>query len=117
MTFEGTLTGLGLFSMEIIHLISSGAKETITNIENHFEQNDLVEYLNQKYDNDFYVKFDNSTYDNAQINKYFATYTGYIEGNERRKYGIINEEDGLLLILALINDKVEKECRKWNFNV
>jgi len=116
MTFEGTLTGLGFLSIEILHLISIGKKEKISVIEKHFEQNDLVEYLNQKYNNDFFVKFDNKTYDNTQINKYFANYTGYIEGNESRKYGIMNEEDGLLLILALINDKVETECRKWSAN-
>lgn len=114
MTFEGTLTGIGLFSLEILHLISSGARETLEDIEKHISDNDLVQYLNNKYDEEFFVKFDNQTYDNAQINKYFNNYDGYIQGNERRKYGIINKDDGLLLILALLSDKVEKECRSWS---
>ncbi len=116
MIFEGTLTGLGLFSMEILHLISAGKKEEISIIEKQFEQSNLVEYLSEKYNDEFYIKFDNTTYDNSQINKYFSNYSGYIEGKEDRKYGIINGDDGLLLILALVNDKVEAECRKWTVN-
>lgn len=114
MIAENTLTGLGLFSLEIIHLISIGKKEKITDIEQHFSNSDVVEYLSNKYPDEFWVKFDNSTYDNNQINKYFNNYTGYIEGSECRKYGIQNDDDGLLLMLALITDKVEIACRNWS---
>lgn len=114
MIAENTLTGLGLFSLEIIHLISIGKKEKIVDIEQHFSNGDVVEYLSNKYPDEFWVKFDNSTYDNSQINKYFNNYTGYIEGNEYRKYGIQNDDDGLLLMLALITDKVEIACRNWS---
>ena len=113
MIAEGTLTGLGFFSLEVLHLISVGKKEKISDVEAHFSSNDIVEYISQKYDEEFWVKFDNSTYDNSAINKYFSGYSGYIEGNEARKYGIMSENDGSLLILALITDKVEQECRKW----
>ena len=113
MIAENTLAGLGLFSLEIIHLISLGKKEKINEIEQHFASNDVVQYLSQKYDEDFWVKFDNNTYDNREINKFFNNYVGYIEGNESRKYGIMNDNDGLLLMLALITDKVEIACRKW----
>lgn len=113
MIAEGTLTGIGLFAMEIIHLISAGIHETLEEIEKHFENQDLVEYLGRKYDERFFIKFDGSTYDNAAINRYFFEYTGYIQGNERRNYGIMNEGDGLLLIPALLMDRVEVECRKW----
>lgn len=113
MIAENTLTGLGLFSLEVIHLISLGESESIQEIERHIEKNDLIEFLNQKYDQFFFVKFDNSTYDNKALNKYFSNYSGYIEGNEGRKYGIMNDKDGLLLILALICDKVEVACRSW----
>jgi hypothetical protein len=116
MIAENTLTGLGLFSLEIIHLISLGKNENINEIEKHFEECNLIEYLNKKYDQFFFVKFDNRTYDNSELNKYFSNYFGYIEGNENRKYGIMNDEDGLLLILALITDKVEIACRTWTAN-
>ena len=110
---NNNLKGIGLFSLEIIHLISLGIKEKIEEIENHFERKDLVEYLSNKYDDEFFVKFDNSIYNNNIINKYFYNYSGYIEGQERRKYGIMNPDDGLLLILALITDQVERGSINW----
>lgn len=116
MIAENTLTGLGLFSLEILHLVSIGKSESIGEIEKHFEAMDLVEYLNNKYKEDFFISFDNSTYDNNCINKYFCNYIGYIEGNESRKYGIVNDRDGLLLILALITDRIEVACRKWTID-
>ncbi len=45
MIAENTLTGLGLFSLEIIHLISIGKKEKIAEIEQHFSNSDVVEYF------------------------------------------------------------------------
>lgn len=113
MIANNNLKGVGIFSLEIIHLISMGIKEEIEEIERHFESKDLVEYLSNKYDDEFFVKFDNSIYDNNIINKYFYNYVGYIEGQERRKYGIMNPDDGLLLILALITDQVERGCIAW----
>lgn len=114
MNTEKSLKGLGIFSLHIINLISIGKSEDITTIEQHFFDNDIVEYLSQKYDEHFWVKFDNSKYDNSEINKYFNNYAGYIEGNERRKYGIMHDNDGLLLILALITDKIELACINWS---
>ncbi len=113
MIAEGTLTGIGLFTVEVIHLISAGKHENFAEIEKHFENRDLVEYLSTKYAEHFFAQFDGTMYDNAAINQYFFEYTGYIQGNERRKYGIMNDEDGLLLIPALLMDRVETECRKW----
>lgn len=113
MLAEGTLTGIGLFTMQVIHLISLGMHENSEEIERHFMDQDLVEYLSKKYDEHFSIPFDGKFYNNAAINKYFFEYTGYIRGNEARKYGIMNSEDGLLLIPALLMDRVELECRKW----
>ncbi len=105
--------GIGLFAIEIIGLVSSGEKESLSVVEEHFRRNDLVDYIFDKYKNKFSTAFDNSIYDNAAINKYFSEYAGYIQGNEDRKYGIANEDDGLLLIVSLIFDKVEKESANW----
>lgn len=109
----GNLKGIGLFVLEIIGLISSGEKEKVSDIEKHIDNNDVVEYIYNKYKNKFSIHFDGSTYSNSAINKYFNNYSGYIEGNESRKYGIFNEEDGLLLIIALITDKIEEESISW----
>ena len=110
---KGKLLGIGLFQLEIIHLISIGIKEKIQTIEKCFEEENLVEYLYEKYNEEFSIEFDGGIYDNDAINRYFFEYCGYIEGNESNKYGIENEEDGLLLIIALISDRIEKESYKW----
>ena len=110
------LRGIGIFIWEIIGLISLGKKESIKEIEKHFDQGDIVEYLYNKYRASFFTVFDNSIYDNASINKYFSNYAGVIEGNESRKYGIQNDDDGLLLIIALVIDKVEQEAIHWEID-
>ncbi len=112
MSLKGT-AGIGLFALEILHLISCGHKESIQTVEEHFDKSDLVEYLYNKYIDNFFVVFDNGIYDNLLINKYFHSYSGNIVGQERCKYGIMSEDDGLLLILAVLTDKVELECRNW----
>lgn len=113
MIGKGNLKGIGLFSLELLHLISIGKKESIDSVEEHFRNEDLIEYLTIKYKEEFFVVFDNYVYDNKQLNSYFSNYSGYIEGNESRKYGIMNSDDGLLLILALLMDKVETSAINW----
>lgn len=113
MDDKKSLRGIGLLSLEIMHLISIGKKETFEEIEKHFEEKDLVEYLYEKYRDEFVISFDSGIYNNESINTYFYNYSGYIEDNELRKYRIVGEENGLLLILALVADKVEEESNRW----
>lgn len=110
---NNSLKGIGLFQLSVIHLISIGKKESIKEIEEHFASSDLIDYLYLKYQSDFLDKFDNSCYNNVSLNAYFEQFHGYIESNEQRKYGIMNNDDGLLLILALISDEVEYNCYSW----
>ena len=108
MLHSKTLNGLGLFQLEILHLISIGKQESFETIENALEEGHLIEYIFEKYRNEFVVSFDNHVYNNETLNSYFQSYSGYISGNETRKYRIMNENDGLLLILALISDEIEQ---------
>lgn len=107
------LMGIGVFQLQILHLISIGANESFESIEKNIDENTLIEYIYNKYQDEFSIPFDNSLYDNETLNQYFHDYTGYIQGNESRKYGIMNESDGLLLVLALISDKIEKAAANW----
>lgn len=38
MVGEGSLKGIGLFALKVIHLVSSGKKETLKTMEEHFEK-------------------------------------------------------------------------------
>lgn len=112
MPTERSLKGIGLFQMNVAHLISIGKKESIENVENHMDSGDLIEYIFQKYKFDF-SGFDVDTYDAVALNKFFQDKSGYAQGKEDRKYGIDGEDNGLLLILSLIGDRIEKEASKW----
>lgn len=94
--------GLDLLSLEIISLISNGKTETIAKVEEELDNNSLVTYLNKKYKEYFMVDFGSGTYDINELNKYFQDYSGYVQGNESRKFGVVRNDDGLLLIIALI---------------
>lgn len=94
--------GIDVLAFEIIALISNGYTETITKIEEELDNNNLVAYLNIKYRENFMVDFVNGAYDIKELNQYFADYSGYIQGNESRKFGIFNENDGLLMVISLI---------------
>ncbi len=108
-----SLKGIGLLQLEILHLISLGKKERIEIIEEHIDEGNLIEYIFNKYQDEFSIAFDNEVYGNEALNLYFKNYSGHIQGNESRKYGIMNEDDGLLLISALISDKIEHSATNW----
>ncbi len=110
------LKGIGLFQLEVLHLISIGKQENIETIEKHMEEGNLIEYIFNKYREHFFVLFDNFVYDNEALNTYFQDSCGCIVGNESRKYGIMNETDGLLIILALISDKIECASPEWKID-
>lgn len=94
---------INLFAFEIIALVSAGHKETISEIVNHMLDNDLVNYIYEKYEDQFSVDFGKeSVYDIESYNQFFFEISSYVNGNESRKYGIVNENDGLLLIVAVI---------------
>lgn len=94
--------GLDVLAFEIISLISKGYSESIFKIEEELDKSNLVDYLNTKYRKDFMANFEDGTYDLQELNKYFSDYSGYIQGNESRKFGVYNANEGLLLVIALI---------------
>lgn len=98
-----------LLGFEIIALIAKDHKESIATIENEIDKCNVVRYLYGKYRNDFYITLDdNSPYNVDDWEKALGDYSGYVQGNESRKYGITNADDGLLLLMALVLDLVEK---------
>ena len=105
---------LELLGYEIIALISRGRKETISDIEKQMENENILQYIREKYADELFNPFsDNSQYKYEDWNKALAKYSGWIEGQERRKYGIESEDDGLLLLLALILELVANRENNW----
>ena len=111
---QNNLVGLGLFSLSIIHLVSIGEKENFETVEDHINEGNVVEYLFEKYKDHFMISFDNRIYNNQQLNAYFKSFSGWIEGNEGRKCGIVGEENGLLLLIALVMELINQHENEWS---
>lgn len=111
---KGTLKGIGLFAMEIIHLISIGKTVSIEIIEKCIDQGNVIEYITSEFSEHFTVSFDGSLYDNQQLNAFFHSYSGAVNDNESRKLGVIGNDQGLLVLLALIAEIVETKSIEWS---
>ena len=85
------------FALEILNLISCNKKESLTVIEEKLSEHKLAEYIVNNYGTEF-----SCDYDCDEINFMFEKYSGYFDGIENRKFGLKNQDDGLLFILALI---------------
>lgn len=107
--FEGNYGIKGL-ALEIIALIANDKKETITKIEDELKEGSIVNYLNDKYKEEFTNVFDESCpYDIQHWNKELSDFSGWIDGNESRKFGIRKEDDGLLLLLGLVLELLKEK--------
>lgn len=105
---------LELLGFEIIDLVSCGYKETITEIEKQIENEKILQYIREKYKDNLSNTFsDSMPYNYDDWNKALAKYSSWISGRERKKYGIENEDDGLLLLLALILELVANREYDW----
>lgn len=107
--FKGT-DRLQLFGLELISLISQGKTETLEEVGKHIDSGDVIQFIREKYRGNMFNTFEEDCpYDLEDWNKAFSKYNGYIQGNERRKYGICNDDDGLLLLVALILEMVSSK--------
>lgn len=95
------LLGLDNLGFRIISLISCGITEDVIEVEREMSNGTLVTYLNEKYKEE--LRHDFKGYDIEELNKHFQSLSHLATPNEaRRKFGIVNENDGLLLTLAII---------------
>ena len=99
--FNG-LDRIDLFAQEIITQISLGHKETITQIVEEMDRKHVVRYLYEKYKDDWFLSLDDRCPYNVDDWEEIYSQYAYISSNDaRRKWGIVNEEDGLLLLVSL----------------
>lgn len=93
---------LSIFGYELCCLMSQGRKETIQAVEGHICRGDLVEYIYNQHKEYMAIPFDpDCPYDLKLWDEAYSNYDGYVQGNEKRKFGILNEDDGLLLVASL----------------
>ena len=68
-------------------------------VQQHKSIKEMIMLIRQEMFNTF---DDDCPYNLEDWNQAFAGYSEYIQGNERSKFGIYNDNEGLLLIVALI---------------
>lgn len=99
--FEG-LERIELFGSELVILISSGKKETLDKIMLEIESKHVVQYVYEKYSESVFLYLGERTIYN--IERWEAEYSkfDYLTRNDiRRKFGIDNDDDGLLFLVSL----------------
>ena len=110
--FKGNLTGLGFFTKELVHLVSLGEKESIKEVLDHVEKQNIVEYLSSKYGGTLFELFSNMIYDNKCINNFFKESVDLDDNQIKESYLLSSDNDGLLLLLAVVANHLEKLCRE-----
>ena len=96
---------IDLFAQELIAKISSGKTETISKVAEEMEAKNVVHYLFEKYRADWFLSLDgNCPYNVDDWEELYSQYSFIDAHYARRKFGIENENDGLLLLVSLTFD-------------
>lgn len=99
--FNG-LERIGLFAQEIIAQISLGHKETVSRIVEEMGKKNIVRYLYEKYRDNWSLSLDdNDLYNVDDWEEIYSQYAYITNGDADRKWGIVDESDGLLLLVSL----------------
>ena len=80
---------LELLGFEIIDLVSCGYKETISEIETQIENENILQYIREKYKDNLSNTFsDNMPYNYADWNKALAKYSVWIRGKREENMAL-----------------------------
>lgn len=96
---------MGQLIMAIMRLVSIGEEESLDTVVEHLEKEDIYEFLSEKYRDKFTNFFCVSNLNVMAINSMFNQNANSKE-YFKQTYGIVKENDGLLLIVSLIAQKL-----------
>lgn len=104
--FEG-VERIFLLAYDIIALISKGEKESVSEIMGNISEEKVVKELYSKYPNSFKLS-NEEIYDPNEWDAVLKEYH-YLSNSDIEDMGIVNDNDGLLLLLRIIlGEIVEK---------
>ena len=96
------LDRLGLFAQAIIFEISAGNEESVDKIVEEMGKKNVVHYLMDKYqDNWLFSMREHCPYNIDGWEEVYSQYSYITENDARRKWGINNCNEGLLLLVTL----------------
>ena len=106
------LDRIDLFAQELIAHISTGKKEKISTIIEKMEKKNVVRYLYEKYKDDWFLSLDDKCpYNVDDWEEIYAKFSYVSEYDARRKWGISNEDDGLLFLVSLTFEALREIIR------
>ncbi|MBU5462455.1 hypothetical protein [Lachnoclostridium sp. MSJ-17] len=110
--FNG-LERIDLFAQEIISQISLGRKESVNEIIKQMENKTVVRYLYNKYKDDWFLSLDDDCpYNVDDWEEKYYLFSYITENDARRKWGIRNEDEGLLLLVSLTFEALREVLHK-----
>lgn len=104
---------LKLFGLCVNGLIDLGYSEKIEDIEREMAKENILEYLAAKYSQTgLFTEFVAGTYQDQAlaINSTFSQWSGYIEGNECRRFWV--KKNGLTLLSSLCLEMLSEAAGK-----
>lgn len=104
-----------ILGYEIYHLISIGKKESVDLLIEKLGESNIVHYLTDKYKDYLANDFDsiNSPYDIEEWEKVLEPFSYMTRGHDvTRKMGIMNEDDGLLMLSFIITEILAEQNYK-----
>lgn len=103
--FEGVqrLKSLGI---EVIALMAQGKKETISEIKKQADNNNISQYITDKYKDEILDGFADNP--NIDFQLWNTSISNWMDTNKRSNLCLENEDDGLLYLLAAIFDLTAK---------
>lgn len=102
---------------DIMHLVSVGYKESFDEVVKQLSQGTLLKYLHNKYKNELFIlHFDTeSPYDFAEWESVLDEYAYLTFYHDvQKQMGIMNKDDGLLVLLNIIIELALKQKRTVN---
>lgn len=99
------------FSLDILKLIAMGEKENIETIEREINDGNITRYIYDKYKNKInkpdYLNEDQSIYNLDKWNNRLRENNSSLNGLEEASYHITKDDDGLLLLLAVLIEELK----------
>lgn len=103
-----------MLGYDVLALIADGKTESVNEIIKHFEDEDIVHYLIEKYKGQMPLVYEGCPYDINEWEKVFAQYSYMTFRHDvERKMGFCNEEtDGFLVLIEIILEEVSNRKYK-----
>lgn len=110
MKEEFKIKGIRMFTRNVIRLISLGREESVSDIKNHIDNDDVADYILKKYSADLAVCPDEVSFNMQGINAFFNSFSDRFDcGETEGKLAVAGDNNGLLVLLSLVAELIDEK--------